>query len=55
MQKRTFVMGDIHGAYRALVQCLQRSGFDYQYDILIQLGDIVDGHDEVFECVEELL
>ena len=48
-------MGDIHGAYPALVQCLQRSGFDYEEDTLIQLGDIADGHPQVFACVEELL
>lgn len=52
---RTFVLGDIHGAYAALMQCLQRSGFDYQNDLLIQLGDVVDGYPESFECVEELL
>jgi serine/threonine protein phosphatase 1 len=52
---RTFVMGDLHGAQRALVQCLERSSFDLQKDVLIQLGDVVDGHEEVFECVETLL
>ncbi|TDS12945.1 metallophosphoesterase [Sphingobacterium paludis] len=52
---RTFVMGDIHGAYKALVQCLAKSQFNYERDTLIQLGDITDGQDEVFECVEELL
>ena len=51
----TYVMGDIHGGHKALLQCLQRSGFDYDRDILIQLGDIADGFDEVFACVEELL
>lgn len=48
-------MGDIHGAYKALVQCLERSSFDYENDRLIQLGDIVDGYPEVYECMEELL
>ena len=48
-------MGDIHGAYRAMVQCLERSGFDYQNDRLIQLGDVTDGYTQVYECVEELL
>lgn len=52
---RVFVMGDIHGAYKALVQCLQRAKFDYENDVLIQLGDIADGWTEVYECVEELL
>lgn len=52
---RTFVMGDIHGSFKAFRQCLQRSKFNYQKDRLIVLGDIVDRHDEAFECVEELL
>jgi len=52
---RKLVMGDIHGAYKALKQCLQRSGFDYENDFLIQLGDVVDRYPQSFECVEELL
>lgn len=52
---RTLVMGDIHGAYKALLQCLERSGFDYENDQLIQLGDVVDGYPQSHECVEELL
>ncbi|QEC72557.1 hypothetical protein FSB73_13600 [Arachidicoccus ginsenosidivorans] len=52
---RTFVMGDIHGAFKAMKQCLQRSDFDIEKDCLIQLGDIVDGYEDVFECIETLL
>jgi serine/threonine protein phosphatase 1 len=52
---RTFIMGDIHGAHKALQQCLERSGLDKQHDTLIQLGDIADRFGEVYECVEELL
>lgn len=52
---RTFVMGDIHGAYKALLQCLERSDFDYENDRLIQLGDVVDGLSQVYECIDELL
>jgi serine/threonine protein phosphatase 1 len=52
---RTFVMGDIHGGYKSLQQCLERSLFDRNRDTLIQLGDIADGWEEVYECVEELL
>ncbi len=37
------------------MQCLERCGFDYENDTLIQLGDIVDGHPQTFECIEELL
>lgn len=39
---RTFVMGDVHGGYKSLIQCLERSNFDYERDHLIQLGDLVD-------------
>jgi serine/threonine protein phosphatase 1 len=52
---RTFVIGDIHGNHKALIQCLERSGFDKEKDQLIQLGDVADGWPEVYECVEELL
>lgn len=52
---RTFVIGDIHGAERALLQCLERSGFDRENDLLITLGDICDGWAYVYECVEILL
>ena len=52
---RRFCVGDIHGAYLALVQVLERSGFDYENDLLITIGDIVDGWSGSFMCVEELL
>lgn len=52
---KRFVIGDIHGANKALVQVLERSGFRRDEDQLIVLGDICDGWDEVYECVETLL
>lgn len=52
---RTFVIGDIHGAYRALRQCLNRSGFDFDSDHLICLGDVCDGWPETQACIDELL
>jgi len=54
MNKRRLVIGDIHGAYRALVQCLERANFNYDEDELISLGDIADGWTETVECFEEL-
>ena len=51
---RTFVIGDIHGAYRALRQCLERSGFE-EDDHLICLGDVCDGWPETKECVDYFL
>lgn len=52
---RNFVIGDIHGAYRALKQVLQRADFDYKKDKLICLGDVADGWSETAECFEEIL
>lgn len=51
---RQFVIGDIHGAYRALIQVLERAGFDYDNDKLISVGDVADGWPEMPECIEEL-
>lgn len=47
-------MGDIHGAHRALCQCLDRSGFDRSKDHLIFLGDVCDGWPQTRECIDEL-
>ncbi|MBF0330460.1 MAG: metallophosphoesterase [Candidatus Omnitrophica bacterium] len=52
---KVFAIGDIHGAYKSLLQCLERSAFDYQQDRLIVLGDVCDGYPEVRQCVDELL
>ncbi len=52
---RTFVIGDIHGAYRALIQCFEKISFDYKKDKLICLGDVCDGWPEVNKAIDELL
>ena len=52
---KTFVIGDIHGAYQALLQCLELSKFDPNKDRLICLGDVCDRNKEVKECINELL
>lgn len=52
---RTFVLGDIHGAHRALKQCLERSSFDRKNDRLICLGDVADGWPQTKEAIDELL
>lgn len=52
---RRFVIGDIHGAHRALLQCFERSGFDRRHDLLICLGDLCDGWSEVDRVFDELL
>jgi len=52
---RRFVVGDIHGAHKALRQVLERSHFDYDNDFLVIIGDVCDGYPETKECVDELL
>lgn len=52
---RTFVVGDIHGAYRALVQVLDKVSFDPKEDKLIVIGDVCDGWPETYEVVDYLL
>lgn len=54
-EKRILVIGDIHGNYKGLMQVLERSNFDYEEDTLISIGDVVDGHSQSYEVVEELL
>ena len=51
---RQFVIGDIHGGFRALKQLLLLSNFDYENDRLISLGDLADGWSETHLVIEEL-
>ena len=48
-------MSDSHGGYKAMVQCLERSGFDLEKDTLFFLGDVVDGWSETRESIDLLL
>jgi len=52
---KTYAIGDIHGAYKALVQCFERAKFDYKQDRLIVLGDVCDGYPDVKQSIDELL
>lgn len=52
---KRYCVGDVHGAHKALVQCLERSNFNYEEDELICLGDVADGWTEVPEVFDELL
>jgi serine/threonine protein phosphatase 1 len=53
--RKTFVLGDIHGAYRALTQVLERASFDYENDRMICLGDVVDGWPHTKQAIDEML
>jgi serine/threonine protein phosphatase 1 len=52
---KRFVVGDIHGQYTALLQCLERASFNYDTDTLISVGDLVDRGKDSFLVIEELL
>jgi serine/threonine protein phosphatase 1 len=52
---RTFVIGDIHGRAKALIDVLHISGFCYNTDELIVLGDVVDGGRNTYLVIDELL
>ena len=53
--KKTFVLGDVHGAYLALTQVLERASFDNENDRLICLGDVADGWPHTKQAIDELL
>jgi len=55
MATRTLVIGDIHGALKALLQTLDRAKYDSGKDNLIFLGDYVDGWSESAEVVDFII
>ena len=55
MIPRRFVIGDIHGAYKALVQCFEKARFDPDTELLICLGDVCDRWPEVDKVIDALL
>ena len=52
---KEFVLGDIHGRYKALVQVFERANFDFENDICYFVGDIVDRGTEPFECIDFMM
>lgn len=52
--KRTFVIGDIHGGFKALKQVLERANVT-ENDKLIFLGDYVDGWSESSQVIQFLI
>lgn len=52
---RRLVMSDSHGSYKGMMQCLDRSGFNQDTDLLIHMGDIVDGWGQSKESIELVL
>ena len=51
---KRYCIGDIHGRIDALQEVLHKSKFDFNVDMLIVLGDVVDGGEQSREVVELL-
>ena len=52
---KKFVIGDIHGDYRGLLDVLAEAKLDYENDMLIGLGDYCDGWPETSDVISELM
>lgn len=48
---RTYALGDLHGASKALNEVLRKINFNYDEDTLIFLGDLADGWGEFDKCL----
>lgn len=46
-----YVVGDLHGCLSLLMQELKKINFDFQNDLLICTGDLVDRGNENLECI----
>jgi len=51
---RRLVVSDIHGAYKALLDVLEKAKFEPKEDLLIGIGDYVDGYSQTYEVIEYL-
>lgn len=51
---RVFVVGDLHGCYDLLMAKMKEVNFDYDADVLISVGDLVDRGDKNLECLRLL-
>lgn len=52
---RRFVVGDIHANLKSLKEVFKKVKFDHDKDFLIILGDVVDGYNDSYQVVEELI
>ena len=53
-KNHVYVVGDLHGCYSLLMQELQNIHFDFQNDLLICTGDLIDRGNENLECISLL-
>lgn len=50
-----YATADWHGNYVAAMNAINNSPFNPEKDMLIHLGDVVDGHDKGKQCIEYLV
>jgi len=48
---KLYVVGDIHGCYDLLMSRLIEIGFNFENDLLVAVGDLVDRGIQNIECV----
>lgn len=51
---KLYAVGDIHGCYNLLMNRLNEIGFDFENDLLVAVGDLVDRGIQNIECVDLL-
>lgn len=51
IQGRLFVVGDLHGCYTLLMNKLKEREFNFQQDLLVSVGDLIDRGNENLECL----
>lgn len=51
---KLWAVGDIHGCYNLLMNRLNEIGFDFENDLLVAVGDLVDRGTQNMECIELL-
>ena len=51
---KLYAVGDIHGCYNLLMNRLNEIGFDFENDLLVAVGDLVDRGTQNIECIELL-
>lgn len=51
---KLYAVGDIHGCYNLLMTRLKEVGFDFENDLLVAVGDLVDRGTQNIECIELL-
>ena len=49
-----YIVGDLHGSYSLLMQELHLKNFDFENDLLICTGDLIDRGTENLECLSLL-